>query len=75
MLAPVGVLNITDKIIPMKKFNTEIMTDDIITDLKVLQTLIAVSAGNIIRAEISIEPIIFIPITITIADKRAINIL
>ena len=75
MLAPVGVLSITDKNIPIEKFITDKTAEDIITVLKVRNILIVVSAGKIINADISMAPIIFIPITMTIADKRAIVML
>ena len=51
------------------------MPDTIITDLKDLQTRIDVSAGKIIKAEISNVPIILIPITIVNAVSTAIIML
>ena len=72
MLAPAGRLNATDIISPTAKQVTDITDETIVTVLKVLQTLIAVRGGKIISADISIAPIIFIPVTIVSADKKAI---
>ena len=64
MHAPVGYSNWNERTIPIKKQNTDNIADEIITPLKVLNTLIEVNAGNIIRLDISIAPIILIPNTI-----------
>lgn len=72
MLAPVGVLYRYEIEIPIKKQTTERIADVIITLLKVLHTCIAVSAGKIIRLEISSVPIIRIPSTTVSAVKTAI---
>ncbi len=75
MLAPQGVSAAYEIIIPDKNVNTEIIPEQIVTDLKLLKTRIEQSAGKIIRLEISILPISRIPITIVIAVSKAISIL
>ena len=51
-VAPVGVSKLNDTIIPVKKQNSEITTELIITPLKFLNNLIDVKDGKIISAEI-----------------------
>ena len=75
MLAPTGVLQRYDAVIPRKKHVTESIDDVIITLLKVLQTCIDVSAGKIIRLEIRSVPIILIPSTTVRAVSMAITVL
>ena len=75
ILAPVGAAQVKETIIPIKKQRIETIADDITTERKQENTLIEARAGNIIRLDISIAPIRRIPITITRAVKRAINML
>ena len=74
MLAPAGNDKRKDKIRPIAKESTEIITAHIVTERKLLHTCIAVRVGKIIRLEISIVPIIRMPITMVTAVKRAIII-
>ena len=74
-VAPVGVSKLKETIIPVKKQNSEITTELIITPLKFLNNLIDVNYGKIISAEISSVPITLIPITIVKAVRTAITIL
>ena len=74
-LAPAGIEKANETKRPIKKHTTEITAETTTTFLKVLHTLIAVSAGKIIRLEISMAPIILIPITIVIAVRNAIKAL
>ncbi len=60
---------------PIKKAKIDTTTEDTTTDLKVLNTLIEVRAGKIIKLDINIAPIILIPKTIVMAVKKAIRIL
>ena len=60
---------------PMQKHTTEIIAEFTITPRNVLQTRIDVSAGNMIKLEISNVPIIHIPSTIVTAVRTAINVL
>lgn len=75
MLAPHGVSATYEIAIPARKVKIEIIPEQIVTDLKLLKTRIELSAGKIIRLEISILPISRIPITIVIAVSNAISIL
>ena len=54
---------------------TDNTAEQIVTDKKLLKTLIEVNAGKIIKLEINIAPIIFIPITTVTAVKTDINVL
>ena len=73
MHAPVGNEYIYEIITPTTKQITDIIPALIITALKFLNILIEVSAGNIIRLEISIVPIILIPTTIVTDLSMARN--
>lgn len=75
ILAPVGVENSKEAIIPTVKQIKDIAAEDRTTPLKLLKTLIEVNAGNIIRLEISMVPIILMPMTIVRAVNKAISIL
>ena len=70
-----AVSKLKETIIPVKKQNSEITTELIITPLKFLNNLIDVNDGKIISAEISSVPITLIPITIVKAVRTAITIL
>ena len=53
----------------------ETQTDDTMTTLNLRNTRMEVSAGKIIRLEISRVPMILMPITITIAVSTESNVL
>ena len=67
MVEPTGVPASMETIIPVAAQMREIITEQIITLLKLLKTLIAERAGKMISAEISSEPTKFIAITIMTA--------
>ena len=71
ILAPVGVEYWNDTIIPTTKHTTDTITDEIITVLYLLHTLIEERLGNIIKLDIRSAPIIRIPITTVIAVSTA----
>ena len=75
MQAPVGTE--MKKVIPspIKKQAIETITEQIVTERKLLHTRIEVSDGKIIRLDISSAPISLIPITMITAVSRAISIL
>lgn len=75
MLAPAGVENTYEAVIPVIKHTTDTQAEHIITDLKRLNTLIAVRAGKTISPDISRVPIIRIPRTMVRAVSRARSIL
>ena len=75
MLAPTGRLKLYELYNPAKKHTTDTMPEIKTTYLNPLTTAPAESAGNMIRLEISIVPIILIPTTIVSAVKTAISIL
>lgn len=75
IVEPTGVPNKIDKINPIKAHAIEIQAEQIVTPLKLLNTRIAESDGNIIKAETKREPTKFIATTITIAIIVARNIL
>ena len=60
---------------PMQKQITDKIPEDHTTPLKLLNTRMEVSAGKMIRLEISIAPIIRIPSTMVTAVKTAISTL
>ena len=72
IVAPTGVLARIDTRIPIAAQNTDRHAEQIVTDLKLLNTRIAESAGKIISAEIRSEPTRLIPITIMTAMIIAI---
>lgn len=74
-LAPAGIEKMKDTQSPVKKHTTETIADIVTTVLNVLQTRIAVSAGKITILEMSIAPMILMPITIVIAVRSAISVL
>ena len=73
IVEPTGVEQSIERIIPVPAQITEITAEQTITALKLLKTLIAESAGKIIRAEISREPTRFIARTIISAVTIAIS--
>ena len=58
---------------PVAAHTTEIIAELIVTDLKLLNTRIALNAGNMIKAEINNDPTRFIAKTIMTAVTIAIN--
>ncbi len=72
IVAPVGVDNNTERIIPAAAQITEIIAEQIVTLLKLLKIRIAESAGKIISADTSSEPTRFMARTIIIAVMIAI---
>ena len=72
-LAPAGVSSSYDATSPPKKQTTDRIDEHIMTDLKLLDNLIDVKAGNMTRLEISSVPIIRIPRTMVTAVKKAIK--
>ena len=58
---------------PMQKQITDKIPEDHTTPLKLLNTRMEVRAGKMIRLEISIAPIIRIPITMFTVFKTAIR--
>jgi hypothetical protein len=75
MLAPVGVEYTKEAVIPIKKHITERTAEEITTLLKLLNILIEVNDGKIIRLDIKSAPIILIPKTTVIAVSAAIKAL
>ena len=73
-VAPVGRSYTYDRVMEIIKQITDITADDIVTVRKLLNSLIEVIAGKIIKADIIIEPIILIPSTIVTAVSTAISI-
>ena len=73
IVAPTGVDNNIDKIMPDRAHITDITTEHTVTLLKLLNTLIAYNAGNITRADIKSDPTRFIPMTIITAVTIAIT--
>ena len=71
--APTGASNIIDRNIPVSAQITDTIAEQTVTDLKLLNTRIADSAGNITSAEIKSEPTSFIPTTIITAIITAIK--
>ena len=74
MVAPVGRESSKDMRRPERKEIREMIAEQMVTPRKVLQSRIAVSAGKIIKLEMSIDPIIRIPRTMVTAVSRAISI-
>ena len=74
-VAPAGVSKTNDKKMPTTKQTTEDIADVTVTLLKLLQILIELSAGKIIRLEMRTVPMSFIPTTIVTAVKSAIRAL
>ena len=73
IVAPTGVDKRMDNRIPRTAHTTDIITEQMVTLLKLLNTLIAESAGKITSAEIRRDPTRFIPRTIIIAVIIAIT--
>ena len=73
IVEPTGVPARIEIIMPKKAHKTEIITEQTVTDLKLLKTLMADKAGKIIKAEINSEPAKFMAKTITTATITAIN--
>lgn len=75
IVAPTGVDARIEVKIPTTVQITEITADKITTPLKLLNSLIAESAGKIINADIKSDPTRFIASTIIIAVTTAISVL
>ena len=67
MVAPIGVDARIEIIIPVSAHTTEKIAAQIDTPLKLLNILIAETAGKTIKAEVKSEPTRFIASTITVA--------
>ena len=73
IVGPTGVPATMDINKPEAAQNTEIIAELMVTDLKLLNTRIALNAGKMIKADINNEPTRFIARTIMIAVTTAIN--
>ena len=73
MVEPTGVSASIEIMMPKKAQSSDITTEQIITLRKLLNTLIAESAGKIMRADISSEPTKFIAMTIIMAMTTAMS--
>ncbi len=73
IVGPTGVPAAMEINKPEAAAKTEIIAELIVTDLKLLKTRIALSAGKIIKADINNEPTRFIAKTIMTAVIIAIN--
>jgi hypothetical protein len=73
--APAGMEYTKEMKIPVKKHTTDNMADETTTAKKLLHTRMEVSAGNIIRLEMSMAPIKRIPITMVSAVSTAMSVL
>jgi len=71
MLEPTGVFAMSENKTPIIAQNTAMITAQTLTFRKLLNTLIADSAGNMTRAEINSVPTRFIAITTTTAIMTA----
>lgn len=72
IVAPTGVPARIEIIIPLKAHTTEMIAEQIVTVLKLLNSLMDESAGKIISADISREPTRFIASTMITAITDAI---
>jgi|AKZA01.1.fsa_nt_gi hypothetical protein len=72
MVAPIGVEKLYDTVIPIKKDMTEITTEQTVTEKKVLNNIIAVNAGKMMRLDINRDPINRMPTTI-VTDVNIAN--
>ena len=72
IVAPTGVPPRIDMNIPVKAATIDIITEQIVTDLKLPNTHIADRAGKMISADISSEPTRFMPKTMITAMIMAI---
>jgi hypothetical protein len=73
MVEPTGVFPRMEIAIPRTAHTTDRMAEQMVTDLKLLYTLMLESAGKITSAEISREPTRFIARTIITAIITAIK--
>ena len=74
-LAPAGIEKQNETNRPAKKQTTETIAEVTTTFLNDLHTRIAVNAGNITRLDMSIAPIILMPITIVTAVSNETRVL
>ena len=75
MVGPTGVSTTIEKMMPTAVQVTDMMAEQMVTDLNVLKILIALKAGKMMRAEINKEPTRFIAKTMIIAVITAITML
>lgn len=75
IVEPTGVESKIEPTIPKPEQHTEMMAEQMITFLKLLNTLMDESAGKIISAEISKVPTSFIASTMIMAVMIAISML
>ena len=75
IVGPIGVDAQMQMIMPTAAQNTEIAAEHTTTLLKLLNTLIAESAGKVMSDEISSAPTIFIAITMTTPVTAARRVL
>ena len=75
MVGPTGVPVAMERTIPKAVQTTEITAEQMVTDLNDLNTLIALKAGKMMRADINNEPTRFIAKTIITAVITAMTIL
>ena len=73
IVGPIGVPATMEISNPLAAHTTEIIAELTVTDLKLLNTRIALNAGKIIKADINNEPTKFIAKTIMTAVTTAIN--
>ena len=73
IVGPTGVPATIETNKPVAAANTEIIAELMVTDLKLLNTRIALNAGKMIKADINKEPTKFIANTMITAVTTAIN--
>ena len=71
ILAPLGVSRTIDTSMPTRKHATDTTAAHTVTDLKRLHTRMDVRAGNIRRLDMSMAPIMRMPITTVTAVSTA----
>lgn len=74
-LAPLGSSRTYDAVMPKTKHKTASSAEQITVERKLLHTLIEVSAGKIIRLDMSSAPIILMPSTTVTAVSTAMRLL
>ena len=75
IVGPTGVPAIIEAMMPMAVHTTEIIAEQMVTDLKDLNIRILLKAGKIINAEINNEPTKFIAKTMIMAvttDRKSV---
>ena len=74
-VAPTGVERVKERPSPTQKQMTEVTAAEVITPRKLLKSCMAVSAGKIIKEEISMAPIMRMPSTMVSAVSTARSVL